>query len=398
MFRSLSHLGKYFKSSEGWLYVLIVLLWGQPLLGLFNAIVLRLPLIGALGPYMQTVVVVIAIVLSAPALIKRLNIFDIAFFIFCLGVYLIQYIAYPWSNELLDEYFVRVIFNTVPFYFIGRVLDIHRIDKALFVTSVLVIIYRFYDFMFGDYLSTVLEESNSAMWLSYNTLVHVLFAIWYCFRRFSLVSLLFSSLGVFLVMSYGSRGPFVLTLLFLAMCLLFFINKHYRIVAYIGCIALVFLIVSNFNPIMIGLESLMSESGLSTRVITQITGDALLDSSTRDDLLLLLQAPMEQMGTFGLGLFGAYKYLGIYSHRIYVDFWISFGYLFGSVLMLLLLRLYFKVFIKSDKVEKGMIMLLLVVGVGTLFFSLSYMIWPFFFLLIGYCVGRLRETQLSVIK
>lgn len=393
----IGHLFKYMKSSEGWLYILIVLLWGQPLLGLFNAVALRLPIIGAIGAYMQTIVLLVAIMLSFPALIKRLRFIDVIFYLSCVGVYLIQYIAYPWSIDLLDEYFVRVIFNTIPFYFLGCVLDIKKIDKVLFITSILVIIYRYFDFIYGDYLSTLLEDRDSLMWVSYNTIIHVLYVIWYCFRRFSLVALIFSSLGVFLVMSYGSRGPFVLTLLFIALCLLFFVNKRYRVFAYIGVVALVVLVVSNFNPIMIGLESIMSESGLSTRVINQITDEALLDSSTRDDLLLHLQQPMEQMGVFGLGLFGSYKYVGIYSHRIYVDFWISFGYIVGSMLMLLMLRMFLRVFIKCDKIEQGMFMILIVVGVGTLFFSLSYMIWPFFFLLIGYCMGRLRDTQLSVI-
>lgn len=389
------------KSSEGWLYILILFSWVYPLLGLVNAVFLRVPGLDLIGPYMQITLYVCTIIFSTRAFVEKLKVSDVIFYFSICVIYLLQYILFPQNTKYLDDDALRFIFSVVPFYFIGLVLDHTKIIKMLFIASCIMILYRTYHdvFFVQDYIGTLGDgEHTSAMWQSYSTLPYVLYVWWYMFRKLNIWGIAFSVVGLILIVSYGNRGSLVCLISFVALYLLFF--KHYRrkSLAYLIIVVISCLFVYFSNEIILTIGSLAENLGMSTRIIERFLNSDFLKTSDRDDLIDQLLPYMKDMGFFGYGINGYYPLIGTYPHKIHFDLWVSFGYFVGTLIMFVLAYMPYKVYKKAkDGDTIQLLLLFLILGIEPLFFSFSFISWPYFFLFIGFCVGRIRNVRLKLL-
>lgn len=389
------------RTSEGWLYIMIIFAWAYPLLGLANAVMFRIPGVGQFGAYAQDTLLWISILLSLNALNKRIGISEYIFYFSIIFLILIQGIAFPQNDKYLSKDIYRILVTCAPLFYVGYVCDVNKLVRPLFYASCATIIFRFYHdvFFVSDFIGDLDGGGHdTAMWQAYTTLPYVLYVWWYTFRRFNLVSVLLAVLGFFLIISYGNRGSLVCLVSFVSLYLLFFKEYKRKWLVY-SLIAIVsYLLIAFSSEIILSINLVVEEFGMSTRIFEKLMDSDLLNTDDRDVLIDQLREPMNQMGFWGYGLNGAYAFIGIYPHKIHYDLWISFGYTIGTAIMFALAYIVIRAFQKSNSDEaRQLLLLFLILGIEPLFFSFSFTIWPYFFMYIGYCVGRIKNVELKTL-
>lgn len=381
-----------------WFGVLIACIWAKPLLNLTAAIAYRIPVINSIGSYVPKILTIIVIILSLPSLKKRIRLQDVLIYFAFIAVYFFQYITHPSTYNQLDEYLIMVCFGTIPVFFIGCSLDIKKYDSLLFKLSVACIILSIYTTFFTANSLSEGEDSYS-MFSAYLILPYALYILWHTLRKPNLFNIIFSITSVFLLITFGTRGPFVCLLAFFLLWIIINLNKKY-IPIVISFIIVSIIIFMNFERIMIMLESFLDRLGMSSRILSYYFSEQLDDDSGRGLIINILR---EQLNSgernFGYGLFGAWQYVGIYAHRLYWDFWFSFGYVIGTLLLVGLFYILFNGFRAcQDKSEKEFLILLFCCSIVKLMLSDYYLFDRFFFLLIGLCFALLRKTKTRVLR
>lgn len=400
LFDSNVNIRKYIFSNEGLLYILIAFVWANPIVKIFNAVFLRIPILSEYGPYADIIVTTAIALLSFSAIIKHLRLQDLLIWLLLIFVYLLQFIRPGLSdivNEQLTENAYLVLFWTIPMYFVGCILDINKVHKLLFWASVICICYFLYHNLFYERaLDGSLEGYKQHT--SYDLLPHTVYCIYYCFTHRSKIGVLCALLALFLHISLGARGPLVCIFSFFAIYVAFFLKMIHKklVIAIIAVCAI--LIVSNIELIALALSHIISDLGMSTRVIDKILFEEFADHDSRNDIINVLMDKMQTAGLFGYGLFGSWQYVGIYAHRIYVDFWFSFGYVLGTLIMIVLCYYYYKGLRCCQTLDETSFWLVLaIISILHLMFSQFFLTNVHFWMFLGYCVGRIRRTELNSI-
>ena len=74
------------------------------------------------------------------------------------------------------------------------------------------------------------------------------------------------------------------------------------------------------------------------------------------------------------------EFLGWYPHNIFLELWVQFGVVLGTLLILLLLGVILRAFIVPVEFDRRALILVFVgLGLMPLLFSASYLSWPPFF-------------------
>ena len=388
----------YFKSSEGRLYILIGCVWGYSLLGLANALFLRIPGLADMGPYARDIVIVIAILFSLKAIFSHLQKSDFVFLFLFFVFYLFQFLIHPENSQGLSDNFFTVFMVAFPMYFLGCTYDISKLYNFLLVISISTILYfAFFSFVYSRMVGSVMETGGYLMGPAYDLLPSLLFVLWHFMRKRGFIYLILFLLGLMTLLSYGVRGPIVCVGAFIVTYLLFSERKRWWLI--LLTIAVSVLVYYYFEWMVMFLDGFFSLTGRSTRLTEKVFTETLDDDSGRGSIIRILKRQLNDGDKISYGIFGSYKYVGGYAHRIQWDFWFSFGYIFGSFIMLALAIVFIKGMKKCDtSEERGFWILLMCNSIVALMFSGSYIISGPFFLFLGYCISRLRNNQLKIIK
>lgn len=379
---------------EKWFALFLLSLFATSFLGLSNAIVWRIPVIGeTLGPIINTIIQYVSLIGSLRYIKKKIRYLDCLFYIIILGIYGSQYIIHPENRLYLDDFFLRSMVFAIPFYFVGLAWDIRSFDKLFFSISIAGILWMFvYQLFINDKTLAAMDEGLHQMTEAYETLFLILYATWYTFRNFSVVGLISIFLGVLCLFAFGTRGPLVVYLLFVFIYTLFFSKFRYKKIVLLLFAVLSILFFIYFEPVMIGLDVFLSSMGYNTRITQQILQDNIQDASADERLYIIdiLRGKLSGVSS-SFGIFGSWQFVDTYSHRIYWDFWFSFGYIIGSILMGVFAFIHAKSFIKTDPFERGFWLLLFCDAIITLFISDYFMFRGSFWLFLGYSIQIIRK-------
>lgn len=388
------------KYSDFWIYILIACVWGVELLKLSNAVALRIPGLDRIGENMYLIITYFVAFFALPGLLRKLKSFDIIFVIGIFMIYILQYFFYPENTKLLDDFFFEIIIVTVPAYFVGCALDIKKVDKMLFVISLLCLaLFLFQDFFYGKNTDNAMEVWESKQYKSYALLPYAIYSLWYTCRNFNIIGFISVFIGLLLIFSYGSRGPLVCYLAFFIGYFFVIRRFKHRIIVTAVIFFLSVLMIFFSETLMRYLVLILEELGMSTRLVDFFLNGNFGYSDDRQFLIdRLISILNNEQSIMGYGILGSWRYIGVYSHRLYIDFWFSFGYIIGSVLLLVLAVVLF-IGYKSSKSEqeKGFWLLLFCVSVIHLMFSQFFLTNVHFFLFLGYCMNRMRYSKQNYI-
>ena len=382
-----------YKAPDRWLYVLIMLVWVPAIGRLLNAVFLRIPVFALIGSEMQHIATAIAALASWQYLRDKIKFADGLFYCFCICVYLLSYAIYPQNAKQLNEYFVDVLILSIPAFFVGLVWDINKFDKFLYTVSVFSICYSAYTFLFyAQNVKGGFDEEEYHMGASYALLPQVIYITWHLLRRFRIDSLCVFLLGVFMLLSFGTRGPMICFLTFIVLFCLFLNDSKYKKITIAVILAIYSLIIYFLESILLFFAEFLPSLGMSDRIFTQMLLDEGMDDSGRSIIQSTLETEMQYAPWHGYGLFGTYRFVNSYAHRIDIDFLFSFGVFFGSALLFVLFALIVKAFIESNRIEKGFLLILFCSSIVKLLFSGLYLFDTLFFLMIGFCISSIRKS------
>lgn len=390
-------INKVFRTKHGMLYILLACVWGQPLLSFANGFGGKF--FGEIGGYSSYVINTIIVLISLPALLKTINGRDFLLYWLFVLVYFLQGVFFPENAQYLIDYSFIVLICTIPVYFVGCCCDINKVDKLFYILSIAFVVFQFiYSFF---YLST--HESNSFdyeetehMGTAYSLLAFTLYLIWCAFRKPSIINIGASLLGGFQILTCGVRTPFLFLFIFIVLYVLFFadIKKSYKVITIVllGLSGAVAVYYSDYLTAF--LLDVLGNAHMSDRIVQRIVNEELMDSGGRFEIFEQLNKALSNSGVLGLGIFGSWNITGLYAHNIILDLWCSFGYLIGSVLLVVIIGIIIKAYIVCSKFERQFLLILIFMGFLQLFVSNFFLFNSHFYLLMGYCIGRIRKFQL----
>lgn len=382
-------------SSEWWFMILTANVWAATLFGYAVGFAKTLPILGLFSETIPYIAIVVPLCLSIKYIYNNLSGFDFNFLIFVLIIFCLETLLHPFNDEISKRAYTFFL-NVFPCYFIGRMIDINKIDKLLYYVSALgVLITSFYYLKYAQSQANI-DTEHYNMDGSYDLLRFSLYVISYAIRNKTIYSSVVSLLSIMMIFSFGTRGPLVCVLVFIISFILFFVKfKHSKIIK-VFFILLFICLYRYLDDFMLFLQILLRKLHMSTRIVDKYFLDEIGVSVARDDITdKLLQVMNSSSFPFwGEGLCGSYKYVGIYPHNFFMEIFFSFGYFCGVIIILLLFVLLYRAMIKSrNLIEKSFLLLLFCSSIVKLMMSGSFLDESILFILIGYSLCIIKNRN-----
>jgi len=379
-----------------WLFILV---WCQPIL-VNDLIIFLNKFIGlsydiSLG-FINPAIYIIFAILSFQYISSKLRTGDWAFYFIFLAVYFLSFVLHPENEEYLSTLQTVLPFSMLPLYFLGVSSDLQSIKRALYYLSVASILAQFVFFWFVSVsMMTDFHNQDHYMNLAYLTIPYVLYVLWHTFEDPKYYNIVYSIIGVLLIISFGTRGPFLALVFFVSCYFLFFKMREktlvYKILLLAGGVAL-YLAFVKFMPALFGY---LGDTGGSTRIIGWIMGTdigAEASSDMRIDIFSLAWSSLKNNHYMGLGFAGDRLFMdGFFVHNIFLELLVSYGLVVGAILCIVLMtRMYKSVYLNNNN-DRGVFALLFVsIGFLPLLVSGSYVDDSWFYLMMGYSTQCLR--------
>lgn len=379
---------------EVFLNLLIMLMWGHLLLSYFRGFIGMVPGIGNYQMEAQVVLVVCIIVAALPSVMNRMAVIDWLFLASCLCIYILNLGIFHKNYDFLIEKMFSTLCIVIPYFLMGRLLDIDKYLKPmLFISTLCIAISAFYFLIYMRDPAKMAERYAGEYYMhqSYRLLPHVMLLFWQTIKKFRLWKFTFSVLGMFLIIAYGTRGPLACLGVFCIIYFFFYANFRFALWIKGGIIGTVTLLSVFTQQILLFLQETLSSVNMSTRIIDRMLTGGLTHSTGRDYIKVKLYDILETTDSFwGFGLYSCEHFTWHYPHDYILDFFYTFGYTIGGLLMLIVAYIICKAHIVSNhRIEKEFILLLTCATVLKMFFSSTFIQEEFYFALIGFCTSIL---------
>lgn len=374
--------------------------WGSILLGYWRGINNHLPVLGTMTDELEWCIVLAPILLSLPKLWKRIKTSDHIFVFACLIYYLLNIQLFPKNADVLVNRLFSFSLLTLPYYYIGVTLDIKRFYNFFYYISVVaVFMCAFYELLYAQSASYTgdVDTSEYNMELAYSILPHVLMVSWRALKRFVLLNIAPMLLGLMLLLSFGTRGPVICAIVFIAIYLLFIRPSKYQKTMRIITVACAVYAMSFLEQFMTFMQLMTFQLGMSTRIFDKYFDGELEDSSGRDYIReTLLRELSIDNSLFGHGVLGSYPYVNTYPHNIVLEFLFSFGWVWGIAILFCIVYIIAKMLINTHQCEINVTfgIILVIASILKLCFSSTFVDDALFFMLLGYCVNSSRKISI----
>lgn len=252
-------------------------------------------------------------------------------------------------------------------------------------------------------------EASYNQFQGYLALSAAIISLSFLMNRFSYFQLFTFLISASLIVIIGARGPLVCLIIFYFFKLLY--NNLLKpkglgiILISICLVGIVYIFY--FNEIIELAGILINKYGLSSRLIDFANSDNFIEDENRNRLLDSSIELIKLNPIFGLGmaqdriplnsiLMGdPDDAIGNYPHNIFIELFLHFGVIIGSILIISISRLLYLSLIKNDDFySKEVIFIFLGIGLFPLFFSGSYLNAPFFFFLLGFCYNAYFKNRI----
>lgn len=374
--------------------------WGAILLGYWRGINNHLPVLGTMTDELEWCIVLAPILLSLPRLWKRIKTSDHIFVFACLIFYLLNIQLFPQNADVLVNRLFSFSLLTLPYYYIGVTLDIKRFYKFFYYISVVaVFMCAFYELLYAQSASYTgdVDTSEYNMELAYSILPHVLMVSWRALKSFVILNIAPMLLGLMLLLSFGTRGPVICAIVFIAIYLLFIRPSKYQKTMRIITVACAVYAMSFLDQFMTFMQLMTFQLGMSTRIFDKYFDGELEDSSGRDYIReTLLRELSIDNSLFGHGVLGSYPYVNTYPHNIVLEFLFSFGWVWGIAILFCIVYIIAKMLINTHQCEINVTfgIILVIASILKLCFSSTFVDDALFFMLLGYCVNSSRKISI----
>lgn len=379
-------------TSEWWLQLLLCVVWAKSLIGFFRGVLLKIPVIGEFTDQIELLIYCIPLVCALPSIIRKLQFFDFLFYLAWVCYLLVSYnIAVDTTK--IEESSVNFLFSILPLYFIGRLIDYPKVEKAFTLISIVCIIGNI--FYMGIYVRNGLssaEFTTDNMGASYAILPYLLILIASIFKKFSYPKLALAIFTIIFMVSLGTRGPIVCIFAFVFLMVMFNTQAKRKFVLLCAIAIIGVLIFAYLEYIVHFLIGIFHDLHLSTRILDKYLTGEMSDDSGRSDLQNALWNLLNNGShPIGYGLFSSWSYIDTYAHNFILDIFFSFGYYLGSLLLVGFSYIFIKAVSLTRSTNRAFLFVLFCSSFVKLCLSASFVFEPYLFFLIGYCVSIIRK-------
>jgi len=350
----------------------------------------------------ETMIDIIAIAMFVVGLFEVIRNFGRVVF-FSLIIFAIiwgySYLFFPENREYISKEYIQFFIYSLPFLwfgyyliksnqFIDLIIPIAKIKLILaLIVQIAILLKLAPDLFEGDYQTAAYS------------LIFGLTAIYYkSVRDKKLFDIVLAIVGTVVLLLVGSRS--ILVSIFFFWLVFFLITVRQKKSSLIIIIVVLLLVWVGMDAFISGLSSASAQVGYSNHISDALSDSALFVDENRTALYagffsLIMQSP------FGYGVMGD-RYLSystglffkpIYPHNIFLEIGVDFGYVVGTLLIVLLLVYIIKSFVKqSVRLQMTMLVLLSSTFIKLIFAS-TFWGDQLFFLLIGCLLAINKPTK-----
>ena len=375
-----------------------MLCWGGgPIRGFIRGIAFRLPIIKIWAPSVPLLLNLFFIILALPYIAKKTHSYDVFLYLVIFVLYTSNYIIFPSNIEVLNENAFFFLVASLPFYFIGLSWSIDKLFHYAAIISLVAIINSATSLFLFEHINDLEGES---MTTSHKLLPHVLMMIWCMFtqQKFRWIFIVASVTGILLLLIFANRMSLLSLIIFIVSCLLFASAQNKKNTIRKRIIALIIIALSYIfaHYYIWMIDYISSTFGSTTRILYYIKNseEGVLDSNGRYDLWSRAIDYIQQ-NPIGYGFGGDRLVINRWSHNLFIELFLSFGWLFGTILSALMIWIIYIGFrYAKDSQQRFFLLLLICSGFLKLQFSGSYLNEHYLFFMIGYCLALYRGRPL----
>lgn len=284
---------------------------------------------------------------------------------------------------IIDEGIKFTCLTCIPtFLAMVSIKDMEVFHKTFLFFSVLT---SFFGILYAllMFMGIIIQDSYN-MGFGYSLMMPVMYLIYRGKTQYLLLALVTSVC----VILNGSRGPFIVLMLYVAW--LFFQNFTVKkLIFLILILTLVGLIYINIDWIF----SVLSDYSVRSRTLFKLIGGEISDTSGREDIYQLGINKILESPIVGYGLYGDRMFYESYVHNIILEILIDFGIPLGCVVLLFLaVQFIYKLYVLKGKDLNFYVLVAL--SILQLMVSGSYLISFIFFFFLGLTVRLSKRTKI----
>lgn len=315
----------------------------------------------------------------------------------------ISFYFYPKNRPYIIGEYQQFFIYTLPFLwmgyylvktdtFINLVIPIAKIKLVLaLIVQILILLHLSPDIFNGDHQTT-----------SYS-LIFGLSALYYKSTRDKRVDdIVLSIIGTVVLLLVGSRSIF-LSVIFYWIVYYLAVEKQKKRIYFIILITLLITIIG-LDPFITSLSKVAESVGYSTHLTESLSDNAIFRDENRT-LLYTSFISFVKESPFGYGIMGdrylSYSsglfYKPIYTHNIFLEICVDFGYVFGLILIVILLVYTIKGLIIKNIRTQITLLILLSSSFIKLLFASTFWGDQLFFMLLG-CLMAMNSTGKMILS
>lgn len=360
----------------------------------------KLPIIGMIEPFVVPIIIFFSVILLLPQkdITRKFYVADLVFILMVILTVILSIAIHKNTYDVvMERYFGKVFMVCFPYFILGLIMQDNdeTLDFLGFwgkFSIVIGVVYLYYMLNIGN--PDTLGDDN--MGLAYNYLLVEMLVVINAFRNKKLSDIIISIVGGIMVISLGTRGPVLLLALFAILCVLnnFLIHNKKKVLN-LGIVTLLAgLIIYYYKDILRWLIDLVSEIGLSTRVLEKLLLNNILESVERENIKTIMLEKISERPLLGYGIGGEWQFVNWNAHNMYLTFLNNYGVIFGSLFIIMLVYISLKALLcnKNRNAQFILIMFICLVFVKG-FFSGDPISMELFFL-VGFSLNQLREKAI----
>lgn len=365
----------------------------------FALVVSMLPVVGVMSSFIVPAAYIILLLMYFRKYGAHVSISEACVVLFVALAITFSCFIYPENARyILDSNnFWNTIFPCLRYFIIGLILipDKRTLDiigrascLAILVETLFVIAYM---------MPRGLMQSDD-MSRSYQILPNVLFALNYAYNEKKAFPWVCSIIGIIYTLSMGARGPVLVIVVYLFVKILQSSNVKAWAKTMIGLLiaglTVLFLNSSWYLSALRFAKASLTALGVSTRIIDlAIKGTVASHLSGRDELYDIVIRKIAERPYIGYGVYGEWPWIHWSAHNMALELMVHFGVILGSLLLLWLVVLTIRAYVKTPNVIARQFLLIWICFVFVRgFFGGSYLQFGVY-VLIGFSLRELRRTR-----
>ena len=188
-----------------------------------------------------------------------------------------------------------------------------------------------------------------------------------------------------IILFCGSRGPLLSLAIYMLWNILLsetdtIIKRRTKILLLIFTMGIFIF----YNRIVNAFVLASNEIGIYSRTISMIEANNVMRDSGRNAIYLLNWQKIKEKPIFGWGICGELSYSNVYPHNLFIELCVDYGLILGALIIGLFVFSLLRKLI-STCFSDNAIITLMCLGFIPLVFSTSYLEYPFFWVLFGFC-------------